>query len=110
MLPSQIKQEIHGNCCKISKFFGGLYNFKNNKGDSFQRLVDTSINKATRNKKKLLKEMDTDLTFKPKINKLSTQLDEQFKANVFNGDDLHRWDQLYLMVSFTRNKHRINIF
>lgn len=68
--------------------------------------MDTSINKANENKKKLLKEMDTNLTFKPKINKLSEQLDSQFKAHVFNGDDLHRWDQLYLMV----HKSFINIF
>jgi len=65
--------------------------------NSFQRLVDTSINKANENKKKLLKEADSNLTFKPKINKISNQLDGQFKANVFNGDELHRWDQLYLM-------------
>jgi len=54
--------------------------------------------------------MDTNLTFKPKINKLSAQLDEKFKAHVFNGDDLHRWDQLYLMVFFTNNAQRINIY
>jgi len=37
------------------------------------------------------------MTFKPQINKNSQKLDENFKANMFNGDQLHRWDQLFLL-------------
>jgi len=59
--------------------------------------VDTSITKSKENKKKLIKKIDNEHTFQPKINKLSKALDERFKANLFNGDELHRWDQLYLM-------------
>jgi len=65
--------------------------------NSFQRLVDTSITKSKENKKKLIKQIDNEHSFQPKINKLSKALDERFRANVFNGDELHRWDQLYLM-------------
>ena len=36
-------------------------------------------------------------TFKPEVNKNSETLDQNYKANMFNGDQLHRWDQLYLM-------------
>lgn len=54
--------------------------------------------KAIENRKKIMKEMEKELTFKPKVNKTSEQLNKQFKANLFNGDELHRWDQLHLMV------------
>jgi hypothetical protein len=50
------------------------------------------------NKKKIIKEVESEYTFKPKINKISEHLDEHFKQSVFGGDQLHRWDQLYLMV------------
>ena len=42
--------------------------------------------------------MDGNLTFKPQINKHSEKLDQNYQAKEFNGDQLHRWDQLYLMV------------
>ena len=72
-------------------------------GDPFQRLASISAERQRQLKKKAQQEMDRDLTFKPKINKTSEVLDENFKNNIFNGDQLYRWDQLYLMVSFTRN-------
>jgi hypothetical protein len=55
-------------------------------GDAFLRLVDTSIHKSRENKAKLMKELESDLTFKPKINKISEHLDGHFKNNLFNGD------------------------
>ena len=50
-------------------------------------------------KKKVIQEYDENLTFKPLINKRSEKLDQNYQAKEFNGDQLHRWDQLYLMVN-----------
>ena len=69
-------------------------------GDPFERLASLSLEKQKQLRKKTQQEMDRDLTFKPKINQSSVALDENFKNNMFNGDQLYRWDQLYLMVKF----------
>lgn len=67
-------------------------------GDPFERLASINGERQKQLKKKAQQEMDRDLTFKPKINKSSEVLDEHFKNHLFNGDQLYRWDQLYLMV------------
>ena len=66
-------------------------------GGAFERLTGKSVERQQA-RKRAQNDMEREYTFKPRINKTSHVLDEKFKSDMFNGDQLHRWDQLYLMV------------
>ena len=61
-------------------------------GDPLDRLVSGHM--PSKYKKKEVKQYP----FRPQINRISEALDEHFRNAIFNGDELYRWDQLYLMV------------
>lgn len=67
-------------------------------GASFSRLVSSKADKTKDAQKRSESEMKKLHPFKPQINRVSQALDEHFRNTVFNGDQLYRWDQLYLMV------------
>jgi hypothetical protein len=65
--------------------------------------MNTNIHKIKEAKKaELIEKAETELLFRPKINKVSEILDENFRQQLFGDDRLHRWDQLYLMVIIGR--------
>jgi hypothetical protein len=62
--------------------------------------MNTNIHKIKETKKaELMEKAETELLFRPKINRVSQILDDHFKQQLFGDDQLHRWDQLYLMVN-----------
>lgn len=66
-------------------------------GNPLERLVSGHLPSKYKNKEA------EQYPFRPQINRISEALDEHFRKVIFNGDELYRWDQLYLM----RDKYKI---